>query len=110
MSIFKSGVFLINLVQSLFRHKCPTALLELKSLHYSFLNQAYHQDVYQSWKNDGCYGDIHRLLGYTLALRKTSLPKKSYRGQCVSIRLELENKGYAAPVKKLNVRIVFRKG
>ena len=45
----------------------------MRELHFSYINQAYHEDVIASWKKDGCFGDIHRYVGYRFVLKKVSL-------------------------------------
>ena len=92
------------------RHRCPTALEELEGLRYAFLNQAYNRDVLQIWKDDGCYGEVHRRLGYRLVLKRATLPEVAVRGGQFSINIDLENTGYSAPVKERNVWIILRRG
>ena len=50
------------------RHECPTALTEMRELHYTYLNRAYNRVVLDQWELDGCYEEMHRHMGYRLAL------------------------------------------
>ncbi|KAK2176378.1 hypothetical protein NP493_665g02036 [Ridgeia piscesae] len=90
------------------RYKCPTATKELKELHFSYLNQDYHEGVIKSWKDDGCFDVIHRHLGYRLVLKKAILPNTLEQGGKFCFRLELENVGYAAPYKQKTLNIMLR--
>ncbi|KAK2178231.1 hypothetical protein NP493_552g01032 [Ridgeia piscesae] len=90
------------------RYKCPTATKELRELHFSYLNQDYHEDVINSWKKDGCFDDIHRHLGYRLVLKKAILPNRLYQGGKFCFYLQLMNMGYAAPIKQKTVNIMLR--
>ena len=38
--------------------------------HWTYLNEDYDQAVYKVWKQQGCYEDVHRLLGYRLTIEK----------------------------------------
>ncbi|KAG7173013.1 hypothetical protein Hamer_G008531 [Homarus americanus] len=40
------------------RSDCPTALKELRELHFTYLNNGYHEGVLNSWKTQSCYNEL----------------------------------------------------
>ena len=56
-----------------FRHLCSNVLTEMRELHYSYLNQGFQADVLDIWKEDGCYENFHREMGYRLVLKSVSM-------------------------------------
>jgi hypothetical protein len=86
------------------RNACPTSLAEMERFHYSYINDDYHPDVLQRWSDDGCRPEIERRLGYRLALVSSELPEAVRPGGSFTLRIELDNQGFAAPV---NARPVF---
>jgi hypothetical protein len=81
---------------------------EMRSMHYSFLNAAYNNNVNNDWDSMGCMRSIKQKLGYRLVLRNAILPKKIKKGEAFKIEIELENKGYAAPFNPRPVQLVLR--
>jgi len=69
---------------------CDNTLKEFKRLHYAYLNESYHPDVIQKWKDQGCYQTIKENLGYRFVA--TSLEEKSP----IRYRLWLENRGFSS--------------
>ena len=84
---------------------CSSALAEFKRMHYSYLNDAYHPDVLQKWKDGGCYSEIRDNLGYRLVAQKLLLDPTP---QQLGVSLTLINKGYAAPYVKPPVALVLQ--
>lgn len=86
------------------RNACTTTLEEMERFHYSYINDDYHPDVLQRWTDEGCRPEIERRLGYRLALLASELPEAVRPGGSFTLRVELDNEGFAAPV---NARPVF---
>ncbi|MBI4760697.1 MAG: DUF4832 domain-containing protein [Chloroflexota bacterium] len=78
------------------RSDCPTALAEMERLHWTALNEAYHPDVIQSWKDQGCYTEIRRRLGYRLSLLEASFPAMIRTGETLLLHIRLQNTGFAS--------------
>jgi len=83
---------------------CPNTLAQLKTLHFSFINDAYHPDVIDKWKDQGCYEEIAQNLGYRLEATQLEL---SYDDADLDIRFSFENKGYAAPYRNASVSFLL---
>lgn len=90
------------------RSGCQTALAELSLFHWSFLNRDYHPDVLDGWKQEGCYEEIRRRLGYRLRLLRGTFSHVVRPGGTLQLRIELVNDGFAAPFNPRHVVVVLR--
>ncbi len=81
---------------------------ELASLHYSYLNAEYNGDVNNDWQSDGCLDAIKRKLGYRFVLHSGEYSNQAQPGQSISVEIELENVGYAAPFNPRGVELILR--
>ncbi len=89
------------------RSDCPTALAEMERLHWTALNEAYHPQVIQGWKDQGCYAEIRRRLGYRLSLLEASFPATIHPGGTLSLQIRLRNSGFASPLLPRPVYLVL---
>ncbi len=81
---------------------------ELKRFHYSYLNSAYNNpDVNNDWTGI-CMEDIKKNLGYRFVLQSGTFTNEVQAGQSISISIDLENEGYAAPYNKRGLELVLR--
>jgi hypothetical protein len=90
------------------RTDCPIALAELRQFHWSFLNLNYHPDVLAGWRDQGCFDEIGRRLGYRLRLTDGRFPRRVRSGESLRIRLNLHNSGWAAPFNRRRAYLVLR--
>lgn len=90
------------------RSECETALLELESFHWSYINQDYHRTVLQSWETGGCMDEVKRRLGYRFSLIESELPTEVAPGGAYTLQLRLVNEGFAAPYNPRDVEVVLR--
>nr|KAG5701335.1 hypothetical protein BaRGS_006109 [Batillaria attramentaria] len=90
------------------RHECPTALKELAMFHWTFLNQGWNPAVYNVWKHQGCFEEVHRRLGYRLVLKKAILPDTVRTNDNLCFHLEFTNTGFAAPAKVFDVFFILQ--
>lgn len=81
---------------------------ELASLHYSYLHAEYNNDVNNGWTNQGCIEDIKRKLGYRFVLRSGNYTNEARPGRTITVEIELDNVGYAAPFNPRGVELVLR--
>jgi Domain of unknown function (DUF4832)/Domain of unknown function (DUF4874) len=89
------------------RANCSTALAEMSQLHWSILNYTYHPDVLQGWRNQGCFDDIKRRLGYRFELINASLNAIADVGRPFPITIKIKNSGFAAPFNARPVHLIF---
>ena len=91
------------------RSNCTTALAELKRFHYTYLHRDYNREVLDTWEPDdgNCIDEIESLLGYRFILKTGTFGSASSLGGILPYSIEVENKGYAAPVNKHIVQLVM---
>lgn len=90
------------------RSECPTALTELATFHYSYLNRDYHPAVLASWIAGDCMPEVRRRLGYRLALTSGQVTTAARPGVAFHLTLAVENHGWAAPFNPRPVEVVLR--
>lgn len=83
------------------------AVKQMELTHWSYINRDYHQAVINSWIKDEHMNEIRRRLGYRLALIKAYLTQQPAAGQRFDAKITLRNSGFAAPVNKRDVELVF---
>jgi hypothetical protein len=89
------------------RTDCPNTLLEMEKLHWTAINEAWHPDVVQGWKDQGCYEEIHQRLGYRLSLLKAAYDPEIRVGDELSVQVELKNTGFASPLLPRPVYLIL---
>jgi hypothetical protein len=87
---------------------CENALADLERLRWSSLNIDYHPDVLDGWREEGCFPEIERRLGYRLRLIEGEYPTEGQAGDSISVRLRLVNEGFAAPYNPRDVALLLR--
>lgn len=90
------------------RSNGENALKEMEKYHWTYLNRDYRESVTNMWRADGTMDTIMRRLGYRLYLEKTILvTKKPKAGHEFKAYFKLHNRGFAAPVNKRDVELIF---
>lgn len=89
---------------------CPVSLKDMEDYHWTYLNSGYNGDVLKRWENSGCMDEITDRLGYRLVLKEVSYDRNAKAGEPLRIRINLCNKGFAAPMNPRNAEIVFVDG
>jgi len=86
------------------RTDCPVALKELELFHWSYLNEYYHPDVIQQWRDQGCYNTIARKLGYRYHLKSVLIRARRFtkigtgdEAVRLKVRMVIKNNGWAVP-------------
>ena len=77
------------------RSQCTNSLLELETLHWSFINSLSNQDVLNSWTQEGCMPEIRLRLGYRFELTEALIPQQVNLGGSLYFTLKLKNTGFA---------------
>jgi len=83
------------------------AIKEMEKYHWSYLCNSYHPNVLSSWVASGHYDEIKRRLGYRLVLDKAFLTQEPKSGQKFEAQLTIRNVGFAAPVNKRDLELIF---
>lgn len=84
------------------------AVKQMALTHWSYINRDYHGKVINSWIKDGHMNEIKRRLGYRLVLDKAYFGKDApVAGQQFIATVQLRNVGFAAPVNKRGIELIF---
>ncbi|MHA4811440.1 DUF4832 domain-containing protein [Flavitalea flava] len=82
---------------------------ELNTMHYSFLNCAYNNDLNNIWVSGGCMDNIKRNLGYRFVLKNGLFPASAVQaGLQFKFTLNLVNQGYASPFNPRPAMLIMR--
>ncbi len=88
-------------------HHCENAIKRMEEQHWSYLNIGYHQDVISTWQNEKCFPEIENRLGYRLALANAYYTPTATAGGDFRVVLNIENKGFAAPMNPRGCELVL---
>jgi hypothetical protein len=89
--------------------QCANALVELAQVRWSTINLDYQPNVIQLWRNQGCFAEISRRLGYRFRLIEADLPTTAAIGGSFNARLSIANDGFAAPYNPRAFELVLRR-
>lgn len=79
------------------RTDCATALDELGTFHWRYLNSKYNRDVLDEWVSEGCYEEVGKRLGHRLALPEVRVSERVAPGGRLVVDLLVHNEGFGAP-------------
>lgn len=86
---------------------CTASLKDMKDYHWTYLNSGYNSSVHDRWKDKGCFDEITDRLGYRLVLQDVTCAGPFEEGKTARLILNLENRGFAAPMNPRNAEVVF---
>lgn len=89
-------------------YKCYNAMKEMQRMKWSFINIGWYGPTVQSWKDDGCFDDIARGLGYRYALLEGVYPVSAVRGGALPISITFRNHGWASNYNERPVFLVLK--
>ena len=87
---------------------CNTADTEMALLKWTYLNLDYYGPVLQEWRNNDCFEDFQKELGYRLLLKTGRLKKEATANGNFELDLVLENAGFAPVYNKKNAFLIFK--
>ncbi|MBV6623983.1 MAG: DUF4832 domain-containing protein [Rivularia sp. (in: Bacteria)] len=87
---------------------CDNALQDLQRMRWSAINARFKRDVTDLWKNQGCYGEISRRLGYRFNLVNSEITNSLKPGGRFFAKLNIENVGWANAYNPRLLEIVLR--
>lgn len=77
-------------------------------MRWSTINSEYHPGVLQRWKDEGCYPEIARRLGYRFRLIDAAIPRIAVSGALFSLTVQMTNEGFARPYNQRGLELVLR--
>ncbi|WP_228059842.1 DUF4832 domain-containing protein [Plectonema radiosum] len=87
---------------------CDNALNELARMRWSSLNSEFEKGVLDTWKNQDCFGEIERRLGYRFNLVNSEITNIVKPGGRFFAQLNIENVGWASAYNPRLLEIVLR--
>ncbi len=87
---------------------CSNAVKELRRFHWTFLNLDYNQSVLGEWKDQGCFTEVQRKLGYRFRLLNAYIQDNSKPGGTFHLMIKMVNDGWANPTNPRPVEIIFK--
>lgn len=87
---------------------CKRTLEDCKAYHWTYTSGP--SSISDRWKDDGCYDEIEKRLGYRITLTDIHHTPTAAPGQDYRVVLELRNTGFAAPMNPRAVELVFVDG
>lgn len=87
---------------------CATAETEMSLLKWTYLNLDYYGPVLNVWRNNRCFTDFQKELGYRLVLKSASLKKEATVNGNFELNTVIDNVGYAPVYNTKKTFLVFR--
>lgn len=87
---------------------CSIAEKEMTLLKWTYLNLDYYGPVLQEWRNNNCFTDFERKLGYRLALATSSIKKEVTLNGTLEFNALINNSGFAPVYNTKNSFLIFR--
>lgn len=87
---------------------CNTADTEMSLLKWTYLNLDYYGPVLQEWRNNDCFEDFQKELGYRLLMKTARLKKEATVNGNFELDLVLENAGFAPVYNTKNAFLIFK--
>jgi hypothetical protein len=92
------------------QNDCAPALAELAKNHWTHLHEGYNTSVYDKWKNpqNECFSTVQKKLGYRFELQNGSYSTGARVGGALSVAINLQNTGFAAPYNPRGLELILR--
>lgn len=87
---------------------CTKANAEMDLLKWTYLNLDYYGPVLQEWRDNNCFPDFQRKLGYRLILRSASLKKEATANGNFPLSVVIQNVGFAPVYNVKNSFLIFK--
>ncbi len=90
------------------RTDCTISLEEMERFHWDYMNADYNTAVHNQWKEEGCYEEIRKRLGYRFRLISSKIQNQVQPENTFGIEIKLTNDGFSAPFNPREVEIILR--
>lgn len=87
---------------------CSIAEKEMTLLKWTYLNLDYYGPVLQEWRNNNCFADFERKLGYRFSLASTSVKKEVALNGSLEFNALINNSGFAPIYNPKNAFLILR--
>ncbi len=89
------------------RGDCNNSVLEMNKLHINYLNLDYNKKVLDRWKEQGCFDEIRRRIGYRFVLESAQLPQQLKPGEEFNLMFTISNVGFGELFNPRKIEIVL---
>ena len=90
------------------RGECDNAVPEMTELHINYLNLDYNRRVLDRWKDQGCFDEIKRRIGYRFVLASVQMPEQIHPGGELNLEFNIRNVGFGELFNPRKVEIVLK--
>lgn len=87
---------------------CSVAEQEMTLLKWTYLNLDYYGPVLQEWRNNSCFPDFQKKLGYRILLQSSSLKKEATINSNFELNAVLDNVGFAPVYNIKNTFLILK--
>lgn len=87
---------------------CSIAEKEMTLLKWTYLNLDYYGPVLQEWRNNNCFTDFERKLGYRFSLASSSVTKEVAVNGTLEFDALINNSGFAPIYNPKNTYLILR--
>lgn len=87
---------------------CSVAEQEMTLLKWTYLNLDYYGPVLQEWRNNNCFTDFERKLGYRLTLMSSTVTKQVAVNGTLELNAIINNVGFAPVYNSKNAYLILR--
>ncbi len=77
------------------RMSCADIRSEGPQFHLSALNRDYNAKFMKTWKQEGCFDEVSRAMGYRLVLKRAEAPDTAVTSGTARVTVRIENAGWA---------------
>lgn len=84
---------------------CDNSMKDLEEYHWTYLN--YGGKGVAQWRQEGCWEEVARRLGYRLYIKEVRHTAKPRAGKEFKIEFDISNSGFASPMNPRDVELVM---
>jgi hypothetical protein len=88
--------------------QCAAMLKDMPRMRWDMLNLGYHPDVLAGWKQEGCFPEIQKRLGYRFVLLGSTIQDSVRPGGSLRVSLKLSNEGWGKAFNPRGLELVLR--
>jgi Domain of unknown function (DUF4832)/Domain of unknown function (DUF4874) len=87
---------------------CDRNLPIIRSRRYSLIHKLYNLKTLNLWRQEGCFDEIERKIGYRFVAIQSDMPQSIAKSAKIPLQLTLKNEGWASPFNRRSIEIAFK--
>jgi Domain of unknown function (DUF4832)/Domain of unknown function (DUF4874) len=88
--------------------RCANMVQDLKRMRWDLLNRGYHPAVLDGWKQEGCFNEVQKNLGYRFVLRQAEIQDSAKIGEGLRVSITLANEGWGKAFNPRGLELILR--